>query len=56
MTGYVCREHLEPVNSRGAGCPDCDAELRLTPAERRARRVESWTDHHADDLDGRLQR
>ena len=36
-TGYRCAEHLNrPVNWRGAGCPECDAEQR----ERDLRR--SW--------------
>lgn len=24
MSSYVCRQHLEPVTSRGTGCPQCE--------------------------------
>ena len=27
LSGYVCREHLAPVNWRGKGCARCAAEL-----------------------------
>lgn len=27
LSGYVCRDHLEPTNWRGKGCARCDAEM-----------------------------
>ena len=46
-TGYRCAEHLNrPVNWRGNGCPECDAEqrerdeIRAAEAARRRREVE----------------
>ena len=37
-TRYACVEHLAPVNWRGTGCQDCDADRRERQARRAAER------------------
>lgn len=51
-TGYRCAEHLNrPVNWRGDGCPECDAdrrerdEIRAAEAARRRRELERREAH-----------
>ena len=53
-TGYRCAGHLHrPVNWRGDGCPECDAEQRerddaraAEKAARRRRELERREAHH----------
>ena len=52
-TGYRCAEHLNrPVNWRGDGCPECDAEqrerdeIRAAEAARRRREIERRREEH----------
>lgn len=54
LSSYRCAEHLNrPVNWRGHGCPECDAEQRerdeiraAEKAARRRRELERREAHH----------
>ena len=42
-SGYVCRDHHNPVNWRGHGCPECRADTRRQHRRRAARAADRRT-------------
>ena len=42
-SGYVCRDHLHPVNWRGHGCPECRADTRRHQRRRAGRAADRRT-------------
>ena len=42
-SGYVCRDHHNPVNWRGSGCPECRIDTRRQHRRRAARAADRRT-------------